>query len=110
VILSACNTASAEGSADSLSALSRGFLYAGAQALLASHWRVADDATAALTVETLAAARLKPDLSRAEARQRAMRAVRTGRRDDGTAVAGWTTDWLHPAAWAPFTLIAADDR
>jgi CHAT domain-containing protein len=110
VILSACNTASAEGSADSLSALSRGFLYAGAQALLASHWRVADDATAALTVETLAAARLQPGLSRAEARQRAMRAVRTGRRDDGTAIAGWTNDWLHPAAWAPFTLIAADDR
>lgn len=110
VILSACNTASAEGGADSLSALSRGFLYAGAKALLASHWRVADDATAALTVETLATARRQPGLSRAEARQMAMRAVRTGRRADGSAIAGWTPDWLHPAAWAPFTLIAADDR
>ena len=37
VILSACNTASAEnsGGGDSLSALARGFLYAGADALLA---------------------------------------------------------------------------
>ncbi|ODT86599.1 MAG: hypothetical protein ABS78_15980 [Phenylobacterium sp. SCN 70-31] len=107
VILSACNTGSAEGGSDSLSALARAFLYAGAEALVASHWRVADDATAALTVEMLAAEQADPRLSRAEARQRAMRAVRTGRRTDGSAVAGWTPDWRDPTAWAPFTLIAA---
>lgn len=110
VILSACNTASADGTpgADSLSSLGRAFLYAGAGSLLASRWRVADDATAALTVETLVAR--KSGLPRAEALQVAMRAVRTGRRADGSPLPGWQTAWAHPGAWAPFTVIGSDDR
>jgi len=109
VILSACNTATADGTpgADSLSSLGRAFLYAGAGSLLASRWRVADDATAALTVETLAAR--KAGLSRAAALQRAMRAVRMGRRLDGSPLDGWSPAWTHPAAWAPFTVIGSDD-
>ncbi|WP_235538679.1 CHAT domain-containing tetratricopeptide repeat protein [Sphingomonas sp. Root710] len=108
VILSACNTASADGTpgADSLSSLGRAFLYAGAGSLLASRWRVADDPTAALTVETLAAR--QAGLSRAAALQRAMRVVRTGRRTDGSALPGWQESWAHPAAWAPFTVIGSD--
>lgn len=111
VILSACNTASAEnsGGADSLSALARGFLYAGADALLASHWRVSDEATAVLTVETLMARQANPDLSRAQALQSGMKAVRSGKRADGTAIAGWKAGWAHPAAWAAFTNIANRD-
>ena len=111
VILSACNTASAEnsGGSDSLSALARGFLYAGADALLASHWRVSDEATAVLTVETLMARRANPGTSRAEALQMGMRAVRSGKRADGTAIAGWKPGWAHPAAWAAFTNIANRD-
>lgn len=110
VILSACNTASADGTpgADSLSSLGRAFLYAGAGSLLASRWRVADDSTAALTVETLVAR--KAGLSRAAALQVAMRTVRTGRRADGTALPGWQPGWAQPAAWAPFTVIGSDDR
>ncbi|KKC26341.1 hypothetical protein WP12_09260 [Sphingomonas sp. SRS2] len=110
VILSACNTASADGTpgADSLSSLGRAFLYAGAGALLASRWRVADDPTAALTVETLAAR--QTGLSRAAALQRATIVVRTGRRPDGSALPGWQATWAHPAAWAPFTVIGSDDR
>lgn len=110
VILSACNTASADGTpgADSLSSLGRAFLYAGAGSLLASRWRVADDATAALTVETLVAR--KAGLPRAAALQVAMRAVRTGRRADGTPLPGWRESWASPAAWAPFTVIGNDDR
>ena len=110
VILSACNTASADGTpgADSLSSLGRAFLYAGAGSLLASRWRVADDATAALTVETLVAR--KAGLSRGQALQVAMRAVRSGRHADGTPLAGWQESWAHPAAWAPFTVIGSDDR
>jgi CHAT domain-containing protein len=109
VILSACNTASADGTpgADSLSSLGRAFLYAGAGSLLASRWRVADDATAALTVETLAAR--KAGMSRAAALQAAMRTVRTGRRADGSKLDGWRQTWAHPAAWAPFTVIGGDD-
>ena len=110
VILSACNTASADGTpgADSLSSLGRAFLYAGAGSLLASRWRVADDATAALTVETLMAR--KAGLSRGQALQVAMRAVRSGRHADGTPLSGWQESWAHPAAWAPFTVIGSDGR
>jgi CHAT domain-containing protein len=114
VILSACNTASTEGAhgADSLSSLARGFLYAGADALLASHWAVADDATAALTVEMLTNRRTgrSKGVSRAQALQAAMHAVRTGQRASGAAVPGYDQRWAHPAAWAPFTHIANRDR
>ncbi len=113
VILSACNTASTAsgaGGSDSLSALARAFLYAGAHALLASHWQVSDKATAALTVETLTARRDNPKLSRAQALQQAMHSVRTGKRPDGSAVKGWDQSWLHPSAWAPFSHIANSDE
>jgi len=110
VILSACNTAGTDGTpgADSLSGLARAFLYAGARALLVSHWRVFDDATAALTVQTLAIQKANPRLSKAQALQRAMRTVRTGRRPNGAALPGWRPEWGHPAYWAPFVVIAAD--
>ena len=113
VILSACNTASTAsgaGGSDSLSALARAFLYAGARALLASHWQVSDDATAALTVETLTARRDNPGLTRAQALQQAMRGVRTGKRADGSVVNGWDRSWVHPSIWAPFSHIANSDE
>ncbi|WP_372015745.1 CHAT domain-containing tetratricopeptide repeat protein [Pseudoxanthomonas sp. 10H] len=112
LILSACNTAAADGTpgAASLSGLARAFLYAGAQSLLASHWRVSDDATAALTVETLSAWRAPAQPTRSRALQQAMRTVRSGQREDGTPLPGWKPQWAHPSAWAPFVLIAAGDR
>lgn len=110
VVLSACNTATpgdaAGASGESLSSLARSFLYAGSGNLLASHWRVADDATAALTVETLSNDRVTP----ATALAAAMEAVRTGKRADGSSVEGWQPHWAHPASWAPFTLITNRDR
>jgi CHAT domain-containing protein len=111
VILSACNTASVEGQEDedSLSSLARGFLYAGAKALLASHWRVWDTSTAALTVETLRERESSKGLSRATALQHAMHAVRTGRRADGLRVKNWKPEWAHPSAWAAFSNIAYAD-
>ncbi|MBO9717192.1 MAG: CHAT domain-containing protein [Pseudoxanthomonas sp.] len=112
LILSACNTAAADGTpgAASLSGLARAFLYAGAQSLLASHWRVSDDATAALTVETLSAWRAPSHPTRAQALQQAMRAVRSGQRADGTPLPEWKPQWAHPASWAPFVVISRDDR
>ncbi len=104
VFLSACNSASGTGS-ESLSALARSFLYAGADALVASHWRVSDEATAALTINMQAAATLTP----ARALQAAMRAVRTGRGAGGTPIPQYQPSWAHPAAWAPFTLITNRD-
>ena len=110
VVLSACNTATpgaeAGASGESLSSLARSFLYAGSDNLLASHWRVADDATAALIVEVLSNERATP----ATALATAMEAVRTGRHGDGSAVAGWQPHWAHPASWAPFTLVTNRDR
>ncbi|MGH6652779.1 MAG: CHAT domain-containing protein [Sphingopyxis sp.] len=110
VVLSACNTATpgveAGASGESLSSLARSFLYAGAGNLLASHWRVADDATAALTVEALG----NKDATPATALAMAMEAVRTGKRADGSAVESWQPHWAHPASWAPFTLVTNRDR
>jgi len=108
LILSACNTAASDGTpgSQSLSGLARAFLHAGARALLASHWRVSDEVTAALTVETM---RLwRTGLPKAEALRQAMIAVRTGKRSDGSAMPGWKEFWSHPAAWSPFVLVAAD--
>jgi len=94
----------------SLSSLARAFLYAGTHALLASHWRVSDDATAALRVETLAAKRRNPKLTRAEAFQQAQRAVRTGLRADRSPITQWNDAWAHPSAWAPLSLISDRDE
>ncbi len=112
LILSACNTAASGGTggSDSLSALARGFLFAGAHALLASHWRVSDDATAALTVEALTSRHARPPLTGAHALHAAMRTVRTGFRGDGSKLEGWHEDWAHPAAWAAFSYIADRDN
>jgi len=57
----------------------------------------------------LMARRANPDMSRAQALQLGMQAVRSGRRADGTAIAGWKAGWAHPAAWAAFTNIANRD-
>lgn len=110
LILSACNTAASDGTpgSQSLSGLARAFLHAGAKALLASHWRVSDEVTAVLTVETMRFAR--SGMPKAEALRQAMIAVRTGKRPDGSAVAGWKEFWAHPAAWSPFVLVAADGQ
>lgn len=111
VVLSACNTAAADGTPDgeALSGLAKSFLYAGARALLASHWRVQDDVTSTLTVQTLAIHAADPGLSKAQALQLAMRAVRTGRLPNGRRLAGWRREWAHPGAWAPFTLVSAGE-
>ncbi len=110
VLLSACNTASGDGlpGADSLSSLARSFLYAGANALLASHWRVSDDATARLTVETLRE-RSTGGKSRAAALQTAMKSIRTGTNADGTKLANWDQAWAHPQAWGGFMVISSSD-
>ena len=110
VVLSACNTAASDGAGgESLSGLARSFLYAGAQSLLVSHWQVSDEATAALTSETVRVAKLNPQIGRAKAFQAAMRAVRTGRTFDGAMLAGWKAEWADPWFWAPFVLIETSD-
>src|SRR5262249_53938272 len=50
VVLSACNTAAGDTpGAEGLSGLARAFFYAGARALLVSHWSIEDEATVRIT-------------------------------------------------------------
>ena len=92
VVLSACNTAAgSQVGAEALSGLARAFFFAGAKALLVSHWAVNSDATVALTTGTFSALAQNPTLGRAEAFRRTMLAMI----DAG----------LAPALWAPFVIV-----
>jgi CHAT domain-containing protein len=71
---------------------------------------VADDSAAILTVETMRLWQKHRGLTRGQALQRAMRALRTGTRDDGTPLPGFDPTMAHPADWAPFTVIANTDE
>jgi CHAT domain-containing protein len=97
VVLSACNTAAPDGRPDgeTFTGLSQAFLYAGARALLVSHWPVASNASADLSVGLLERTRAGAPL--AESLRATMLALREeGRGDDIRA---------HPFFWAPFVLV-----
>jgi tetratricopeptide (TPR) repeat protein len=98
VVLSACNTAAADGSGEGLSGLVRGFFFAGAPALLVSHWSVGERATAALMTALFAASSEGPGRLRAARLQQAMRTLMTQAR-------GETAYFAHPYAWAAFFLV-----
>lgn len=105
VILSACNTASPDGSGvgiSGLSGLARAFLFAGARSLLVSHWPVRDDIAPELTVGAVRHYTSHPGISRAQALQHAMRTVRMDPRADSD-----NDTWAHPSAWAPFSYVGA---
>src|SRR5258708_22483402 len=74
VILSACNTAAADGTpgAEALSGLARAFFYAGSRSLLVSHWAVASTATVRLTTGIFREIARAPEIGRAEALRRSM--------------------------------------
>jgi CHAT domain-containing protein len=95
VLLSACNTARADGKlgGESLSGLAQGFFYAGARALLASHWAVASRPTVQLTTGMFGVYAREPAAGRAEALRRAQLALAN---DPSTS---------HPFFWAPFVLV-----
>ena len=92
VVLSACNTAagSNEG-AEALSGLARAFFYAGARALLVSHWAVYSQAATELTTTTFAGLAANPTLGRAQAFRRAM--------------LGLIAKGEPPSYWAPFVIV-----
>jgi len=97
VILSACNTAAADGTpgAEGLSGLAKAFFYAGSRALLVSHWPVLSEAAVKITTRMLAEAG-KPGVARSEAHRRAMLALI----DDETR-----PYFAHPLFWAPFVVV-----
>ena len=97
VVLSACNTAAGDKpGAEALSGLARAFFYAGAHALLVSHWAVESDAATRLTTTTFDILQSDPKLGRAEALRRAMLAYMNDATDPLNA---------YPAIWAPFVVV-----
>jgi CHAT domain-containing protein len=97
VVLSACNTSAGDKpGAEALSGLARAFFYAGAHALLVSHWAVDSDAATRLTTATFEFMKNDPRLGRAEALRRAMLAYMNDATDPLNA---------YPALWAPFVVV-----
>ena len=96
-VLSACNTAAGDKpGAEGLSGLARAFFYAGARALLVSHWPVDSDAAVRLTTGAFSELTAHPGIGRAEALRRSMKALIADRSSPRNA---------DPAVWAPFVLV-----
>jgi CHAT domain-containing protein/Tfp pilus assembly protein PilF len=97
VVLSACNTiAGDKPGAEALSGLARAFFYAGARALLVTHWAVDSGAATRLTTSTFDLLKAEPGIGRAEALRRAMLAYLSDTSSPRNA---------YPALWGPFALI-----
>jgi CHAT domain-containing protein len=95
VTLSACETGRANVAAsDELIGLGRGFLYAGAGALLVSTWQVPDISTLYFMERFYKA--LRNGASKAAALRGAQQSMLT------------EETWLHPAFWGAFQLIGDD--
>lgn len=99
VVLSACNTAGADGKAEeAMSGLARGFFYAGSRSLLVTHWSVESESAMVLTTRTFAAYKKNPSMRRAEALRQAM--LETMK----------MPNFSHPAYWAPYALVGGGGR
>ena len=97
VVLSACNTiAGDKPGAEALSGLARSFFYAGARALLVTHWAVDSAAATRLTTTTFDLIKAEPGIGRSEALRRAMLAYL----DDASSARN-----AYHAIWGPFALI-----
>jgi CHAT domain-containing protein len=97
VVLSACNTAAGEKpGAEALSGLARAFFYAGARALLVSHWRIDSKAATRLATSTFDIMKSNQTTGRAEALRRAMLAYLDDRSDIWNA---------YPGFWGSFSLV-----
>lgn len=97
VILSACNTASGDGSssAEGLSGLTSSFFYAGARSLLVSHWYVEDESTVELMKKTFD--NLNNNLSLSES----LRSSKISMIQNNST--------SHPIFWAPFVLVGGSN-
>lgn len=99
VVLSACNTAGADGRADeALTGLARGFFYAGSRSLLVTHWSVESESAAMLTTKTFSAYQKNKTLRRSDALRQAMLETMQ------------TKTYSHPAYWAPYALVGEGGR
>ncbi len=110
VVLSACNTASADGQgAGAVSGLGRAFFYAGARALLVSNWPVHSAATTELMSTLFRAQAEDAQMTRAEALRRArVHLVDKGEFKGGDGAPIFS--YAHPLFWAPFTIVGDGGR
>ncbi len=99
VLLSACNTAAGEAGGAAMSGLVRGFFFAGARSVLATHWAVDSESAAALSSNTFKATAGR---SRAESLRQAQLAMIEGTLGNGR--------WTHPYYWAPYALFGDPSR
>jgi CHAT domain-containing protein/tetratricopeptide (TPR) repeat protein len=99
VVLSACNTAAADGKAEeALSGLARGFFYAGARSVLVTQWAVETESAKLLTTRTFEHYTANPYAGKAESLRQAMLSVMAMPR------------YQHPAFWAPYALVGDGAR
>ncbi len=99
VVLSACNTAGADGKAENaLTGLARGFFFAGSRSLLVTHWSVESESAMMLTTHTFAAYKKDPTLRRSEALRQAMLETMKSK------------SYAHPTYWAPYALVGEGGR
>lgn len=103
VVLSACNTAAADGTpgAEGLSGMAKAFFYAGARSLLVSHWPVDSAATVPLTTGMLMQYESNRGQGKAEAHRQAML--------DLVAMPDHP-EFAHPIFWAPFVVVGEGGR
>ena len=100
VLLSACNTAAGEQGGAAMSGLVRGFFFAGARSVLATHWAVDSESAAALSTATFKAQAGQAKGSGAASRSESLRQAQLAM-IDGQLGAG---RWSHPFYWAPYAL------
>jgi len=106
IVLSACNTASGGGTGgEAVSGLGRAFFYAGARALLVTHWPVETTSARALTTDLLTRHAAARSLTRARALQDTLKWMidKAALRDPQTGAVLFT--YAHPVFWAPFALV-----
>jgi CHAT domain-containing protein len=103
VVLSACSTADRDGlGVQSLFGLGSAFFYAGARALLVTHWPVESRAASEVVVKTFEHYQQDPQNDKARSLQKAMLWFIDERAHDDPSD---DSNLRHPAFWAPFSLI-----
>ena len=103
VVLSACNTAAADGSpgAEGLSGLARAFFFAGSRSLLVSQWEVLSVAAVQLTTGIFQHEAQNPGATRAASLRASIHAMLAEDQQDY---------YSHPIFWAPFQLVGEGAR
>ena len=101
VILSACNTGGGDRTGgESLSGLARAFFYAGARAMIVTHWEIDDRATTFIVATTLKHLREGDGGGPAGSLRLAQLEILHGAASGATAAG-----LAHPYYWAPFALV-----